>query len=134
MNFNQDAVLTDTIDTCLILAKRGAGSADSHKKYEELQKGIKAFGTGYLMEGNFRMDEAIPAAARVAYLAAKILAGNLSPLVRFEEQEIKTPIPYHSSTGTVILNFSSTGWIIHQTNNSRNRVVTKSKLVYPEQL
>lgn len=94
-NENQDSELTpeialqDTIDTCLIIAKRGIGSDDEKEKFVELQKGIKAFGTGFLMTGKFRIDDAIPASARVAYLAAKILVKDLSPIAYYEGQDIK---------------------------------------------
>ena len=32
----------DTIDTCVVIAKRGGGSDDEKEKFAELQKGIKA--------------------------------------------------------------------------------------------
>jgi len=82
-------VLQDAIDTCMILAKRGSGTADEKSKFVELQKGIRAFGTGFLMVGNFRIDDAIPAAARIAYLSAKILHKELSPLEYYNGQDIK---------------------------------------------
>lgn len=84
-----EKVLQDTIDTCAILAKKGKGSADEKQKFTELQKGIRAFGTGFLMNGNFRIDDAVPAAARIAYLCAKILHKDLSPIEHFQEQDIK---------------------------------------------
>lgn len=84
-----DKVLQDTIDTCLILAKRGSGTADEQSMFTELQKGIRAFGTGFLMVGNFRIDDAIPASARIAYLATKILNKDLSPIEYFKKQDIK---------------------------------------------
>lgn len=84
-----EKVLKDTIDTCAILAKKGKGSADEKQKFTELQKGIRAFGTGFLMNGNFRIDDAIPAAARIAYLSAKILHKDVSPIEHFQEQDIK---------------------------------------------
>jgi len=84
-----ELVLQDTIDTCLILAKRGRGTTDEKSKFVELQKGIRAFGTGYLMVGNFRIDDAIPASARIAYLASKILYNNLSPIEYYNGQDIK---------------------------------------------
>ncbi len=83
-----DKVLQDTIDTCLILAKRGKGTADEKSKFVELQKGIRAFGTGFLMVGNFRINDAISAAARIAYLSAKILHKKLSPLEYYNVQDI----------------------------------------------
>lgn len=82
-------VLQDTIDTCAILAKKGKGTAAEKSKFNELQKGIRAFGTGFLMNGNFRIDDAVPAAARIAYLSAKILHKDLSPIEYFQGQDIK---------------------------------------------
>ena len=84
-----EKVLQDTIDTCAILAKKGKGSTDEKSKFIELQKGIRAFGTGFLMVGNFRIDDAVPAAARIAYLSAKILQKELSPLEYYKGQNIK---------------------------------------------
>jgi len=84
-----DKVLQDTIDTCAILAKKGTGSVDEKSKFTELQKGIRAFGTGFLMNGNFRIDDAVPAAARIAYLSAKILHKDLSSIEYYNGQDIK---------------------------------------------
>lgn len=81
-------VLQDTIDTCLIIAKRGGGSNDEKQKFAELQRGIKAFDFGFLMSGNFRIDDAVPAAARIAYLAAKILVNDLTPIACYEGQDV----------------------------------------------
>lgn len=85
-----EIVLQDTIDTCLIIAKRGSGTKDEQAKFAELQKGIRAFGTGFLMSGNFRIDDAISASARIAYLATKLLLNDLSPIGYFDGQEIKS--------------------------------------------
>ena len=41
------------------------------------------------MSGNFRLDDAIPASARIAYLAAKILVNDMSPIAYYEGQETK---------------------------------------------
>lgn len=41
------------------------------------------------MVGNFRIDDAIPAAARIAYLSAKILHSDLSPIDYYKGQDIK---------------------------------------------
>ena len=84
-----EMVLQDTIDTCIILGKRGRGSDDEKAKFRELQKGIIAFGTGFLMAGNFRIDDAVAASAKVAYIAAKILVDDLSPITYYEGQDIK---------------------------------------------
>lgn len=84
-----EKVLQDTIDTCKIIAKRGGGSNDEKQKFAELQRGIKAFDFGFLMSGNFRMDDAVPAAARIAYLAAKILISDMTPIAYYKGQDIK---------------------------------------------
>jgi hypothetical protein len=84
-----EKVLQDTIDTCIIIAKRGGGSDDEKQKFAELQRGIKAFDFGFLMTGNFRIDDAVPAAARIAYLSAKILVNDMSSIDYFEGQDIK---------------------------------------------
>ncbi len=89
LNLTPEKVLQDTIDTCLVLAKRGSGSADEKAKFSELQKGIRAFGTGFLMVGNFRIDDAIPASARIAYLSAKILHNDFSSIEYYNDQDIK---------------------------------------------
>ncbi len=89
VDLNPEMVLRDTIATCIILAKRDRGNADEKVKFKELQKGITAFGTGFLMAGNFRIDDAVPASARIAYLAAKILLNDLSPITYYEDQDIK---------------------------------------------
>lgn len=81
--------LQDTIDTCLIITKRGKGNDEEKTKYALLQKGILAFGTGYLMDGKFRIDEAIIAVAKVAYLAGKILKNDLTQIKRYNGEDIK---------------------------------------------
>ena len=84
-----DQVLRDTIDTCLVIAKRGGGSADEKSKFAQLQKGIIAFGTGFLMSGNFRIDDAVVATAKVGHLAAKLLVNDLTPIQYYKGEDIK---------------------------------------------
>lgn len=84
-----EQVLQDTIDTCLIITKRERGNTEEKAKFAQIQKGIVAFGTGYLMSGNFRIDDAIPASARIAHLATKILANDLTPITYYEGQDMK---------------------------------------------
>ena len=81
-------VLQDIIDTCLIITRRGGPSRDDRDKFVELQKGIQAFGTGFLMTGHFRIDEAIAASAKVACIAAKLLKNDLSPVLWYKGQDI----------------------------------------------
>ena len=83
-----EKVLNDVIETGLILANRGKGSNEEQKNFRELQNGIKAFGTGFLMTGKFRIDEAISAAAKVSYLAAKILSADYSRIEYYDGKKI----------------------------------------------
>jgi hypothetical protein len=88
VDLTPEDVLQDTLDTCLILAKRGTGSISEQEKFIELQKGIRAFGTGFLMSGTFRIDDAIIASARIAYLTAKLMANDLSPIHYYKGQNV----------------------------------------------
>ena len=92
-------VLKDTLDTCLILTTRGGGNEVQVKdNFRLLRDGIRALGTGFLMSGNFRMDDAVVAAARVAHLTAKLMVGDFSPIQLYKEQDIKA------------LNIEDPGW------------------------
>jgi hypothetical protein len=84
-----EQVLQDIIDTCLILTKRERGSAEEKAKLSLLQKGIIAFGSGYLMSGNFRIDDAVVASSKVAHLAVKLLTHDLTPIKHYKGEDIK---------------------------------------------
>ena len=84
-----EQVLKDTIDTCSIIAKRGRGNETEKTNYAQLQKGVVAFGTGFLMSGNFRIDDAVVASAKVAYLASKLLVTDLTPIEYYTGEDIK---------------------------------------------
>jgi len=84
-----EQVLRDTIDTCVIITKREKGDQEEKAKFTQIQKGIIAFGTGYLMSGNFRIDDAVPASARIANLATKILVNDLTPIIYYKGQNIR---------------------------------------------
>jgi predicted nucleotidyltransferase component of viral defense system len=88
-NLTVEQVLKDTIDTCLIIAKRGRGNEIEKANYAALQKGIVAFGTGFLMSGNFRIDDAVVASAKVAYLASKLLVTDLTTIEYYKGEDIK---------------------------------------------
>ncbi|MEZ4850943.1 MAG: hypothetical protein R3B93_20445 [Bacteroidia bacterium] len=72
----------------MIITRRGGSARDEKDKFTELQKGIRAFGTGFLMTGHFRIDEAIAASAKVAYIAAKLLKNDLNPVLWYQGQDI----------------------------------------------
>ena len=73
----------------MTIAKRGRGDETEKSNYTELQKGIVAFGTGFLMSGNFRIDDAVVASAKVALLASKLLVNDLTPIAYYQGEDIK---------------------------------------------
>lgn len=87
-DFTPDVVLCDIIDTCVILARRNRQrSEDDQRKFNELQRGIRSLGS-FLMTGHFRIEDAIAAAGRIAYLAAKILTNDLTPITLYKGHDI----------------------------------------------
>lgn len=98
-----EKVLQDTIDTCITITKRDTNREEPYKSnFKLLQEGIKAFGTGYLMSGNFRMDDAVIAAAKVAYIAAKILTNDLSQITYYKGEDIKPLTIEHQDWNFII--------------------------------
>lgn len=88
-NILPEAALLDTIKTCIMISKRDANKTEPDKaNFRLIQGGIKSLTSGYLMSGNFRLDEAINASAKIAYLASKILTNNLSGLQYYGEEDI----------------------------------------------
>ena len=88
-NVDTESVLRDTIKTCLIITRRERNEEDEDKdRYRDLLSGIKRFGTGFLMSGRYRLDEAVSSSAKVAYLAAKILAEDMTPIDYYDGQDI----------------------------------------------
>jgi Nucleotidyl transferase AbiEii toxin, Type IV TA system len=77
-------VLVDTLQTALLLAQMKLNRiAAKEPAPVELRRGIIAF-RNFVIDGAFREDQAVAAAARVAYLAARLLTRDYSPLPRPE--------------------------------------------------
>jgi len=73
-------VSDDIIKTSLLLSKKGAvKDGDNGKKFKELLDGVKKI-KNFLINDNFRIDEAVEAAAKASYLAAKLKFGKLSKI------------------------------------------------------
>lgn len=85
-------VLADTIQTALLLAhlklNRRPTTPAQLAAAQELATGITAF-ANFPFNTRFRTDEAATSAAKAAYLAARLLAADFSPLPRFPA----TPAP-----------------------------------------
>ncbi len=85
-----EVVLDDTFETCLTIARRERNPDKRSKdNFKLLEKGIRSFGAGYLMEGHFRIENAMAASARVALMVAKIIKNDMSPIAYYEGQDIK---------------------------------------------
>jgi len=81
-NLTETDVLWDSINTCAIIARRERNStAETKKKFADLNAGIRSFGSAFLMTGNFRIEEALAASARVAYLNALLLQPKVNEIV-----------------------------------------------------
>ncbi|MDC9721956.1 MAG: nucleotidyl transferase AbiEii/AbiGii toxin family protein [Urechidicola sp.] len=82
-------VLWDSINTCAIIARRERNpTAESKKKFTDLNLGIRSFGSAFLMTGNFRIEEALAASARVAYLNALLLQSEITEIEYYDGQDI----------------------------------------------
>ena len=85
-----EKALKDTIDTCILITRRDANKEEPYKtQFADLDNGIRALGANFLMSGNFRIEDAVVASAQVAHLAAKLLVGDLSPIVYYNGEDIK---------------------------------------------
>ena len=88
-NLKETDVLWDSINTCAIIAKRERNpTKETKKKFEDINLGIRSFGSAFLMTGNFRIEEALAASARVAYLNAILLQDEIKEIEYYEGQDI----------------------------------------------
>jgi hypothetical protein len=72
-----------------LIAHREKNTTEPGKsRFKQLQDGIAQF-KNFLISGAFRIDEAIEAAAKAAYMAAKIKTGNNLQPKRFDKTENK---------------------------------------------
>ena len=74
-------VCDDIIDTALMIAResRKMNKGEDTVKMAEIQDGIRGF-QGFLIYGGFHLADAVVAAAKSAYLAAKIVTGDNTPV------------------------------------------------------
>ena len=87
---NEKDVLWDSINTCAIMARRERNpTAEKKKKFADLSSGIRSFGSAFLMTGNFRIEEALAASAKVAYLNAILLQKEDVEIEYYENQDTK---------------------------------------------
>lgn len=99
LEITPENVLDDIIHTALLIGKTEKHHSDEEKsKYAEIKNGLDQF-RGYLITGNFHIDNAIESAAKAAYLASKLKTKDHSPIQRYTNDEISfqfETIPYNS--------------------------------------
>lgn len=88
LNISTNEILQDTLNTCRIIAFRERSKNQPDKSYFlELQKGILSF-NHFLISGHFRLDDAINSSAKIAYLCARLLAGNTNALEKYQNEDV----------------------------------------------
>ncbi|WP_339626900.1 nucleotidyl transferase AbiEii/AbiGii toxin family protein [uncultured Maribacter sp.] len=88
-NLKETDILWDSINTCAIIARRESNPTnESKKKFADLNMGIRSFGSAFLMTGHFRIEEAMAASARVAYLNAILLQPKIKEIEYHKGQDI----------------------------------------------
>lgn len=81
-------VLEDIFTTSLLIAKRTKNTEEPDKtSFKELSAGILRF-EGFLIAENFKIEDAILAADKAAYLANRIKNQDFSALEKFDGQDI----------------------------------------------
>jgi hypothetical protein len=89
LSIGPELVLMDSIKTARIISFRERNRADPDKLYfTELLNGIRSFGS-YLITGRFQIEDAVTAAAKTAYLSARLLRQDYSSLERYSGQDIQ---------------------------------------------
>ncbi|HWK06841.1 MAG TPA: nucleotidyl transferase AbiEii/AbiGii toxin family protein [Puia sp.] len=83
-------VLWDTIHTCRIIGFRDSNKKDPDRyRFMDLRTGIQNF-SNHLISGYFRIDQAVTASAKVAYLCARLMVEDYTPLQRYAGQDVQT--------------------------------------------
>lgn len=81
-------ILDDIFTTSLLIAKRTRNIKDTDKaRFIELATGIRKF-EGFLIAENFKIEDAILAAGKAAYLAKKLKNKDHSAIEKFTAQDI----------------------------------------------
>ena len=81
-NMTTEAVLNDIINTSLMIGSLGK-FFDPKKEFQHIARGLTQL-KSYIYNGSFRMDDAVLASSKAAYLAAMILTGYEGEIVRWQ--------------------------------------------------
>ena len=72
----------------MIARRENKPTAETTKKFSDLSKGINSFGSAFLMKGHFRIEDAMAASARVAYLNVILLQPEIIEIEYYKDQDI----------------------------------------------
>ncbi|WP_233120946.1 nucleotidyl transferase AbiEii/AbiGii toxin family protein [Chlorobium sp. KB01] len=82
-NITTESVLNDIITTSLMIGSQGK-FFDPNQEFQHIAKGLTQL-KSYIYNGSFRIDDAVLASAKAAYLAAMILTGYEGEIIRWAE-------------------------------------------------
>lgn len=84
LNIEINDILKDVIATGLLIALREKNTGIDKKKYTEIADGLRNI-RNFIISGNFRIDEAIEASAKAAYIAARLKNKDFSEVKLFNK-------------------------------------------------
>jgi predicted nucleotidyltransferase component of viral defense system len=88
LDITPNDILDDILNTAKLISLREKNKTEPGKsQFKEIQTGIRSF-TNFLISGNFRIDDAINAAAKAAYISTKLRQNNLTPIEKFSNQDV----------------------------------------------
>jgi len=88
LDITPNDVLDDIFTTSRLISMREKnGNAFQKKYFNEIQIGLRSF-SNFLISGSFRIENAINAAAKAAYLSTKLKLNDLSPIEKFSNQKV----------------------------------------------
>jgi hypothetical protein len=85
LKIDYKGVLLDTIQTCLLIARRERNKKEELKKFNEIQKGLRSF-TNHTIGSKFRIDQAIESAAKIAWFASRLLIENFEKIKLYDSE------------------------------------------------
>ncbi len=91
LEIDSTGILDDIFNTALVIALREKNTIEDRAKHTEITEGIRNI-RNFIISGNFRIDEAIEASAKTAWLAMKLKYENLSDMVLYSKQIDTTPM------------------------------------------
>jgi hypothetical protein len=88
LDISPNDILDDILETAKLISLREKNKSEPGKNhFKEIQIGIRSF-TNFLISGSFRIDDAIKASAKTAYVAMKLKNKDFSPIEKYTNQDV----------------------------------------------